>query len=277
MAVRALAAPPEEVLAELIAELGPGFEPRPPVAARDPEVQLAMLVTALAIPLPVLPRRSAPPVAEAAPEPVAEAAPEPVAEAAPEPPMVAAPEAAAEIELEPWPEAEAEDVAAPPDAEAPPEFDAAPEAPAPRVDALAELEAEIDLSALPSVDTLDPPLILADRPSEGPPAIPVDDLDILEADDSFADGDPSLDAAPSPPALLRHGPEESLGDLDASAGENTVDRELKAFFAEGGAEPPPPAPDAALLRPTEAAEAPSGPRARRDNSLLTNVKKLFRK
>jgi hypothetical protein len=98
----------------------------------------------------------------------------------------------------------------------------------------------------------------------------VDDFDILEAEESVGPGTdlgaPLADA--------------SLGDLDAP-GESTVDRDLKAFFADDSVEFGGPA-DAALLRPEpgDSTESPSpdgGRRNRRDKSLLTNVKKLFKK
>ncbi len=114
----------------------------------------------------------------------------------------------------------------------------------------------------------------------------VDDNDILETDDSIGPGglsiepeaeidlDSSVEATISP--SFTPAPLASVGDLDAATAESTIDRDLKAFFADESVDGS--VSETFFARTDDAPSIPAdGPRGRRETSLLSNVKKLFKK
>ncbi|MCK6575577.1 hypothetical protein L6V77_31370 [Myxococcota bacterium] len=245
---------PEDLLARLIAEVGEAHvqevRRRPPLA--DADARLAALAADVAVPLP-------PPVRTPTPAPrprLLPLTPVPVVRRS-TPPLVRPAE--------------------PPPAEAAAPAPVAPPGSVPEP----PLPPPLPKRASRPVEVSDPPIPLPEiesfegiSPTPAPVSeLAVDDLDILEAEESVGPGTPRGDALAGPLDL-------SVGDLDG-AGENTVDRDLKAFFADDSIEVGGPA-DAALLRPEpgDSIESPSSGaerRNRRDKSLLTNVKKLFKK
>jgi hypothetical protein len=237
-------ADPDAVLHTLLAECGPAAAGRGHAARRpeDPDALLAVLTAEVALPLPPPRPRPAPP------QRLLSLTPVPVLRTTPAPRRVPAIEAS------------------PPDAILPP-----PEV-LPRV---STIEVSAPPPEIPAIDDLDGPAV--DLAAE----VAVDDFDILETDDSIGPGGVSVEDVGDADVLasVELGPEASVGDLDALAPESTVDRDLKAFFADESVEGS--LGDNALLRPrpgeNEETSSPSGPRTRRDNSLLTNVKKLFKK
>ena len=237
-------ADPDPTLHALLAECGPAAARKGHAAPRpaDPDALLATLSAEMALPLPPPRPRPAPPQRVLALTPV------PVLRTTPAPRRVPA------------------IGSAPPDAVLPP-----PEL-MPRV---ATLEVSAPPPEIPAIDDLDGPF--ADFAAE----VAVDDFDILETEDSIGPGGVSVEDVGDADVLasVEVGPDASLGDLDAPVPESTVDRDLKAFFADESVEGS--ITDSALLRPrpgeSEETSSPSGPRTRRDNRLLTNVKKLFKK
>lgn len=239
-------ADPEATLNTLLADCGPAAARRGHAARRpdDPDALLTVLTAEMALPLPPARPRPTPPQRVLALTPVPRLRTTPLPRRAPT------------IE------------SAPPDALLPP-----PEL-LPR---LATLEVSAPPPEIPAIDDLDGPSVELAAEAE----VAVDDFDILETDDSIGPGGLSVEDVGDADVLasVELGPEASVGDLDALVPESTVDRDLKAFFADESIEGS--ISDSALLRPrpgeSEETSSPSGPRTRRDNSLLTNVKKLFKK
>lgn len=247
-------ADPEATLHTLLAECGPAAARRGHATRRpdDPDALLTALTAEMALPLPAARPRPTPLQRVIAPTPV------PRLRSTPLPRRVPTIESA------------------PPDALLPP-----PEL----VPRAATLEVSAPPPEIPAIEDLDGPSVELAAEAE----VAVDDFDILETDDSIGPGGVSVEEVGEDVgenvgdadvvASVELGPDASLGDLDALGPESTVDRDLKAFFADESVEGS--ISDNALLRPrpgeSEETSSPSGPRTRRDNSLLTNVKKLFKK
>jgi hypothetical protein len=121
---------------------------------------------------------------------------------------------------------------------------------------------------LPEIDSFEAEASVGPAPAS---ELAVEDFDILEAEESVGPGTAAGKALVGPLDL-------SVGDLDG-VGESTVDRDLRAFFADDSVEVPSPV-EAARTRPDPGDSIDSSGserRLRRDKSLLTNVKKLFKK
>lgn len=247
---------PEHLLARLVAEVGEAhvldFRQRPPLP--DADARLAALAADAAVPLPA-PNRTSAPARRPRQLP---STPVPVVRRSKPPP--ARPAETSETDA-----ANVAPALSPPKAIPTPTPAFPPPLP-PR--ATRSVEVSDPPIPLPDMDALD-----GDSPTPAPIGeLSVDDLDILEAEESVGHRPPRGAALAGPIDL-------SIDDLDGAV-DNTVDRDLKAFFADdtefGGPG------DAALLRPgpgdsAESAGAGAERRNRRDKSLLTNVKKLFKK
>ena len=237
-------ADPDATLHALLAECGTAAARKGHAAPRpgDPDALLATLSAEMALPLPPPRPRPAPPQRVLALTPVPR------------------------LRTTPAPRRVPVIGSAPPDAVLPP-----PEL-MPRI---TTREVSAPPPEIPAIDDLDGPA--ADFAAE----VAVDDFDILETDDSIGPGGVSVEDVVEADvlAVIDLGPEVSVGDLDAVAPESTVDRDLKAFFADESVEASISDSSFSRSRPGESEESssPSGPRTRRDNSLLTNVKKLFKK